>query len=90
MEKLLFRLINKFNLLFKVRFEFYIKKQKQIFSHGFDFFDNDPNAGISVPFVPCMVAVVSADDLITFACCMATALGAGWSHFDFLSNTIAN
>lgn len=46
-------------------------------NYGFDFLGNEPNADITVPFVPVILVVISPVDLITFACCIATALGAG-------------
>lgn len=35
--------------------------------YGFDFFGSEPNADITVPFVPVMLVVINPD-LMTFAC----------------------
>lgn len=45
--------------------------------YGLDFFGNEPNADITVPFVPVILVVINPDDLMTLACCIATLLGAG-------------
>lgn len=46
--------------------------------YGFGFFGSDPNADITVPFVPVILVVISADGLITFGGCVSVvALGAG-------------
>lgn len=46
--------------------------------YGFGFFGSDPNADITVPFVPVMLVVISTDGLITFdECVSVVVLGAG-------------